>query len=249
MKIKLTAIITGLSVLILSQPCSAQTVKTGVEPFPPLIVDKSTGYTIDLLKAIEAVSDLKFDIRIMSYTRAKYDLKRSESDMIAHTPYRLETDDFYAYALELDWNMETRSDLFAMSDYKFNKINNLLIGIPRGNKEFAAELLGLPAKNFYESSIENLLEMLQKGRIDAFWFERASTMTMLKKLKISNVFYMKMPKDTIPVGIAVQKNDKGLQLKDKIDSLIKKIDQEKLFKDYSVYLKMPDSGVFKISEK
>ncbi|OQX28387.1 MAG: hypothetical protein BWK80_00425 [Desulfobacteraceae bacterium IS3] len=78
MKIKLTAIITGLSVLILSQPCSAQTVKTGVEPFPPLIVDKNTGYTIDLLKAIEAVSDLKFDIRIMSYTRAKYDLKRSQ---------------------------------------------------------------------------------------------------------------------------------------------------------------------------
>jgi len=249
MKIKLTAIITALSVLILSQPCSAQTVKTGVEPFPPLIVDKSTGYTIDLLKAIEAVSGLKFDIRIMSYTRAKYDLKRSQLDMIAHTPYRLETDDFYAYAQELDWNMETRSDLFAISDYKFNKINNLLIGIPRGNKEFAAELLGLPVKNFYESSIENLLEMLQKGRIDAFWFERASTMTMLKKLNISNVFYMKMPKDTIPVGIAVQKNDKGLQLKDKIDSLIKKIDQEKLFKDYSVYLKMPDKGIFKISEK
>lgn len=249
MKIKLTAIITGLSVLIFSQLCSAQTVKAGVEPFPPLIVDKNTGYTIDLLRSIEAISALKFDIRIMSYTRAKYDLKRSQLDMIAHTPYRVETADFYDYALELDWNMETRSDLFAMSDYKFNNINNLLIGIPRGNKEFAGEVLGLPAKNFYESSIENLLLMLQKGRIDAFWFERASTMTTLKKLNISNVFYMKMPKDTISVGIAVQKNDEGTRLKDKMDSLMKKIDQKKLFKEYAVYLNMPDKGIFKISEK
>ncbi len=240
------AIITWLSVLIFSQPCMAQTVKAGLEPFPPLIVDKNTGYTIDLLRSAEAISTLKFDITIMPYTRAKHDLKGSDLDLIAHTPYQLETKDFFKYARELDWHMETRSDLFVMNKDKFNHIDKLLIGIPRGNKEFASEVLRLPVKNFHEGALENLLKMLKKGRIDAFWFERASTMTTLEKLKIDNVYYMKMPEESIPVGIAVRKDDKGTLLKDKLDSLIKKIDQKKLFKDYSIYLNMPDKGIFKI---
>lgn len=40
----------------------AETIKVSVEPFPPLINEDKTGASITLLKEIEKVTDLKFDI-------------------------------------------------------------------------------------------------------------------------------------------------------------------------------------------
>jgi len=42
-----------LAVIISAFAAYAEIVKVGFEPFPPLIVDENTGYTIKLLKAIE----------------------------------------------------------------------------------------------------------------------------------------------------------------------------------------------------
>lgn len=232
-----------LFIIFFTPILSAETIIVGMEPFPPLIVDKNTGYTIDLLKEIESISDLKFTIDIMPYIRAKKSLESGRVDIIAHTPYKAETKDFYNYAQELDFEIETINDFYVTDEAKLKDISKLKIGIPRGNEEFASEFLGIPVANFYLGTTENLLKMLNAGRIDAFWFERASTMLTLKKLQLDNIHYMKFPKEYFAAGIAVKKDNRGTELKKKIDSLINQIDLKRIFKDYSRYLDMPDKGV------
>lgn len=75
--------------ILICEPVFGREVKVGFEPLPPLIVDKDTGYTIDMLKAIEKISDFKFTIKIMPYNRAKHMLKTGGVDLAGHTPYRL----------------------------------------------------------------------------------------------------------------------------------------------------------------
>ncbi|MCP4133238.1 MAG: transporter substrate-binding domain-containing protein [bacterium] len=222
-------------------------VKVGLEPFPPLIIDENKGYTVKMLKEIEAISDLKFNITIRPYNRSKKELERGNLDLLGHTPYKLETKEFYNYAQEIDFNIATRTDLYVTDKSKYKNIKKLKIGIPRGNENFASQLLGIPIENFYVGELESLLKMLKSGRIDAFWFERASTMSTLKKLKIADIYYKKYPQRQIPASLAVRKDKKGMELKQKIDSLVKKVNQKKIFKDYYIYLTMPDSG--KVTEK
>lgn len=221
----------------------AETVKVGLEPMPPLINKDGTGYTVELFQAIEAISDIQFDIKVMVYTRAKLELKSGRIDLIAHTPYQLETVDFYEYAQDIDWYIETRADLYTHDKENFKNIEHLTIGIPRGNKEFVSQLLGISVANFYEGTLTNLLQMLERKRIDAFWFERASTMTTIQALHIEPVYYIRMPQDMISAGIAVRKDQRGARLKNKLDTLIKHIDHKRIFQKYLLYLKLPDTGI------
>mgnify|MGYP000228418302 CR=1 FL=1 len=85
--------------------CAAQNVTVGMEPFPPFITEQVTGYSVDMLRAIEKISDLKFDIEIMTYARAKHELEFNRLDIAGHTPKELETKGFYRYAQELDWHI------------------------------------------------------------------------------------------------------------------------------------------------
>ncbi len=116
----LLLILAGLSLTVFSSLISAETIKVGFEPFPPFIIDKDTGYTIKLLKEVEAISDLKFEIIIMSYARAKRWLGTGEVDIIGHTPYQVETDAFYKFAQELNFTITTVSDLYSMNRSNFN---------------------------------------------------------------------------------------------------------------------------------
>lgn len=239
----ISLIIILLFIIFFTSIVSAETITVGMEPFPPLIVDKNTGYTIDLLKKIESISDLRFSISIMPYIRAKKSLESGRVDIIAHTPHSAETKGFYNYAQELDFKIETINDIYVTDEARLKDISKLKIGIPRGNEEFASELLGIPVANFYPGKIVNLLKMLKAERIDAFWFERASTMVTLKNLQLDNIYYMKCPKEYFAAGIAVKKDSKGTKLKRNIDSLIEQIDLKLIFKEYSSYLDMPDKGV------
>lgn len=64
--------------------------------------------------------------------------------------------------------------------------------------------------------------MLKIGRIDAFIFERASSMETLKKLKIEGVSYKAL--EVIGASFGTRKDAQGNALKEKLDKAIKTID-------------------------
>jgi len=224
---------------------SDQIVTVAMEPFPPLINEDGSGYTINMLKKIEGMNDLKFSITIMSYARAKMLLETNKVDLIAHTPFKLEEPDFYDYAQELTWKIDVISDLYAISEEKLKDIANLEIGIPRGNEDFAAGVLCIPKEHFYVGEIENLLKMLQVGRIDVFWFERVSTMTTLKRLGIANVYYKRIPNYPVPVGIAVAKNSKGTILRHALEQALAASNWQENFKNYLQFNQYGAKGLIK----
>lgn len=225
----------------------AETIKVSVEPFPPLINEDKTGASIMLLKEIEKVTGLKFDIIIAPYNRAKLDLKNGKTDLIGHTPHGKETQEFYAYAQDLAWFIPTVTDIYAMKKETIEPSSFVaikVIGVPRGNKEFFSEQYKIPLTKLYEGELDNLLKMLKIGRIDAFIFERASTMETLKQLKIEGVSYKTL--EVIGASFGTRKDAQGNALKEKMDKAIKTIDVKKIFKGYEIYTNMPSKGVVRI---
>ena len=246
MKIRLNLTIFFISVFFAANAFS-QVVKVGLEPFPPLINNDKSGFSIDLLREIEKISDIEFKMTIMPYNRAKWNLKHGVTDMIGHTPHMLETEDFFKYAVELDWHIPAKIDLYTMGKIEvdlFNIGENFKIGTPRGNEGFLSEITGIPESRFYSGSIDNLLKMLELKRIDSFIFERSSTMIHIKNLKIKNIFYKNM--ESIAAGFAVQNNKQGIILKHKLDSIIRKIDKKKIFKEQMAFINLPDEGIVKL---
>lgn len=242
MKCRLLFLVAGL--LLFAESVSAEIIKVCVEPFPPLINENGTGYSITLLKEIEKITDLSFDIIVVPYSRAKRQLENNEADLIGHTPHGKETREFYVYAQELDWSLPTISDIYAMKQEIVNReplssIN--VIGTPRGNKEFFSEFMAIPMEKFYEGKLDNLLKMMNDNRIEAFIFERASTIETLKKLKIEGVYYKKI--DTIGASFAMRNDTHGQILKEKMDNTIKKLNIKHIYKNYDVYTNLPAKGM------
>ncbi|HOD54873.1 MAG TPA: transporter substrate-binding domain-containing protein [Candidatus Cloacimonadota bacterium] len=223
----------------------SEVVKVGLEAFPPMIRDKQTGYMIEILKKIESNTNNKFQIDTMPYNRAKNELKSGALDLISLTPYGLETKEFYVYAQEIDLEIGVKTDLYVKDPNKLKDITKLKIGIPRGNEDFASELLGISKDHFYLGEIDNLLRMLDAGRLDAFWFERSATMRSLRGLIISGFHYKQYPQDTINIGFAVQKNEKGNKLKKMIEEQLKIVDKTKILGDYNRYFDLPSEGIVK----
>ncbi|NQZ81494.1 MAG: transporter substrate-binding domain-containing protein [Colwellia sp.] len=224
--------------------CAAQNVTVGMEPFPPFVTEQVTGYSVDMLRAIEEISDLKFDIEIMTYARAKHELEFDRIDIVGHTPKSMETKDFYQYAQELDWQISTKSDLFSFDKKHFNieTLQRGSIGTTLGNADFFAEQTGIPRSKFIETATLNqLVSLLLKHRIDVLIFERVSVMSLLQAQNSRDVFYQTIGE--VPASIAVSKTSAGNKLKEKLDQLIKKLDQDKIFAGYLKYSRMPDAGV------
>ncbi len=222
----------------------SQEIFVGMESFPPFINKNGVGYTVNMFKEIEKISNFKFNISIMTYARAKKELQLNRIDIAGHTPKGLETSSFYQYAQELEWQLVTHSDYFSL-DKKYFELSSLKsnrIGTTTGNAKFFAEQTGIDLDLFIEvSSLEQLVKMLVADRIQVIIFERVSVMTTLAKLKINNVFYRTA--GMIPASIAVQNNEKGRLLKEKLDQLILTLDQDRIFGNYLEYTTMPDEGI------
>lgn len=241
----LKIIILALIFFIMSQPIYAEEIKVGFEAMPPLIIDKDNGFTIQMLKEIEKKTDLKFTITIMPYNRAKYALKTGEIDLVGHTPYQMETPNFYEYAIDIDWSVITKIDLYSIkTDYlSGDGYKNLKkIGTPRGNEGFISELFNIPKENFYVNELDNLVKMLNSKRIDVILFERSASMSTIQKLKFNTIQY-KLLDDSIKAGFAVTKDSNGKRIKALLENAIKNIDQETIFKDYFRYISLPDKGM------
>lgn len=226
----------------------AEEISIGVEPFPPFVDASGEGLTIDLLREIEKITNLSFDVKVMTYARAKHELKVNRLDIAGHTPKDLESEDFYQYALELDWSFDTTSDLFTF-DAKFLEVSNILpgrIGTTRGNAVYLAGLIGLTEEHFVEiGTLPRLVDMLISGRIDVIFFERASVMSLLQQRQIQSVYYQSAAH--IPASIAVANNEQGKVLKGKMDQAINKINIDKLFASYLKFYRLPDKGIMPIT--
>lgn len=237
---KRTSLLPAL-LLILGLPLASQTVQVGLEPMAPLINDANSGYTINLLKAIEGVSTLRFTIVVMPYSRGRMSLKNGEIDLLGHTPYQAEAKDFFEFAQEIKWSVLVKTDFYALKPEHLKPGPGAKVGVPRGNKEFASEVTGIPVQQINDSAdLDNLVQMLALGRLDAIWWERASTMTSIKKLKTENILYKEVPGPS--AGLAVGKGAKGSKLKADLETAIQKVDTKKIFAAYNPYITMPASG-------
>jgi len=223
--------------------CVAETITVGLEPFPPFVDEYGKGLTINMLNAIEEISDLEFDIQIMTYARAKNELKYQRINIAGHTPKDSETDAFYDFAEELNWQIHTTSVLFSFKE-KYLNIDNVkprTIGTTTGNAIFLAEQLGIDPSLFVEvRTLNQLVDMFIARRIDVITFERASVMTLLSEKNIFDVYYKTI--GSIPASMAVHKGKRGAALKAKIDGIIEQLDLDKIFSGYLHYINLPDNG-------
>jgi polar amino acid transport system substrate-binding protein len=237
----------GILINGFSFSCLAEKIYMGMEIFPPFVNAQGDGLTIDMLHAIEDISDLEFTIEIMTYARAKYQLKTHNINIIGHTPKNLETADFYQYAQELDWIIDTTSDIFSFDRQNFDlsKLKKGRIGTTLGNADFFAKQMNIPRDKFIQTAtLEQLVNMLVKRRIDVLVFERVSVMTLLQEQKVTGVYYQSIGK--VPASLAVYKNASGDKLKQKIDALIKQLPLDKIFSGYLKYTKLSNTGMVPI---
>lgn len=227
-------------------PLAAQQVEVRLEPFPPLVNEDGSGLAVELLAEVEKVSGLEFNIRIMPYSRAKHEVRMGAADMLGPVPLGKETDEFYEWALELDWHFDTRSDLFVLDAENLHpgKLESMVIGVPRGNSGFFSELTGVPRDRFRESGLTNLARMLATGRVDALLFERASTFDTLARLNIEGVHYRNL--FSIPAGFALHR-EHGVELAERLDAALKEIDPSPVTSTYEYFLGLPDQGVVSLS--
>ncbi len=215
--------------------------RAGLEPFPPLILENGGGESVDWLKAAANSAGYRLHIIIMPYSRAKIALSQGEVDIIGHTPYGYESPDFYHYARELSWSIETSLDAFARDPERLSPeaLVSDEIGTPFGNAEFLAALLDLPHAHFIEGRLDNLSSMLTERRLDILMFERASVMNSLQKDGAGPVYYRQIM--TIPAGFAVARQNRLLA--DRLDKAMRGLNEDAYFAGFRRYLDMPETGI------
>jgi polar amino acid transport system substrate-binding protein len=226
-----------------SHLCYSQEINVGFEPFPPLINEDGSGLVVDILNTLSAGKNLHFNFHIMTYGRAKKDLKSKRLELIGLTPYQLETKKFYQYGVELNWHIDTHVDFFSLNKDYFNieQLPDGSIGTLIGNKEFFSEIINVPVIKFVEvSSLKQLVKMLALGRLSVILFERVSTMSTIKELKIENIYYKEM--GIVPASLAVLNSKEGLMLKTQLDNLLLNLDNEEYFSEFINYTSMNVSG-------
>ncbi|MDO6428094.1 hypothetical protein Q4489_13825 [Thalassotalea sp. 1_MG-2023] len=207
--------------LTFSMTGNAECIFVELEPFPPVINDDGSGILPDMLAAIEAKTDLSFQVTIATYARAKKDLHDGKVKLIGLTPKGNESKSFYRGAIELDWFFQATVDIYAQSPRYLNEENLTTnsIGTLTGNADFMSMVTNIPREKFIEvSSLEQLARLIVKKRIKAAIFERASMMSTISRLKLANIHYNKLI--TIPAGLAVKKTRAGQTLKKQLDKAL-----------------------------
>jgi polar amino acid transport system substrate-binding protein len=221
-----------------------QEIEVGLEPAPPLITEDGKGQFVDALRSIEKQLDVHFHINIVTFSRAKHDLKTGQMQMIGMTNYRSEGEEFYNFANELDWFINAAFDIYTLDDRHLELaqlIDTGVIGTPSGNVESMAEMLHIPQSRFYTSHLKNLILMLKAKRIDALIFERASTMTTIKALGISGVRYQKVHDD--PGSLALRRDANLDKLKPRLENALISVSKQRTFKHFYDFYNLPDTGI------
>jgi polar amino acid transport system substrate-binding protein len=234
-------------------------ITVGLEPFPPLVNEDGSGFVVNMLNALQENSTLNFNFQIMTYARAKKELKSHRIDVVGLTPKDSETQEFYQYAQELTWHFDTTVDLYSTSpkNFELDTLPNHSIGTLIGNADFFAELAGIPREKFIEvNSLSRLVMMMARDRLKVILFERVAMMSTIKQLQNDlntkvptefnspenpqKIYYQKFK--IIAASLAVAKNEAGYELKKQLD---KRLDKNTLqyFQEITPYAKLPDAGV------
>jgi polar amino acid transport system substrate-binding protein len=233
----------------------------GLEPFPPLVNEDGSGFVVNMLNAAQENSTLNFSYQVMTYARAKKELKNQRIDMIGLTPKDSETQDFYQYAQELTWHFDTTVDLYSTSPKNFylDNLPDHSIGTLIGNADFFAELAQVPRNKFIEvSSLTQLIMMMARGRLKVILFERVAMMSTIEELQNNlrtqvpsefnstdgrqTIYYKKFK--IIAASLAVAKSDAGIHLKKQLDELLTG-NTSHFFKEIAPYANLPDTGIIK----
>lgn len=232
-----TALFTGGATLAADKPV----LTVALEPFPPLIKEDRTGYSVEWLQAVAHEAGMELRIRIMPYSRAKVALMTKLVDLVGHTPYKLETDGFYDFAIELDHRVPTKLDAFALtpSELDFEAGWMELIGTPFGNSAFIADLTGVTRDRFVEGSLTRIVNMMLAGRIHTVVFERMSVVTQLRHQATQPVYYRLVKQ--IDAGFAVRRDNEAL-LK-RLNAAAERVDTKEIYKPYINLLDWPDRGM------
>jgi polar amino acid transport system substrate-binding protein len=202
-----------------------------------------------MFDALSEQSDLLFNVNLMTWARAKKELKAQRIDLIGISPKNNETTDYYKYAKELNWSFIATVDLFSKSKTSFDieKLPSKSIGTLVGNADFFAELSQIPRNKFVEiSSLKQLVKMMNKERIQTVIFERISMMSTIKKLKLPNVHYKKLM--MIPATFAVKNTNDGHLLQQKLDNLISTKNIVKYQQKLSSYNKLDNMGIVSLTD-
>lgn len=233
---------TILLLVLTSATAAADKIRVRLEPFPPLIREDGSGLVVEMLEELAREHELSLDIRILSYSRARYQLRNGEADLIGMVPLERETDDFYGYARELDWRLPTRADLFSLSPERLEDEDwrKGRIGTPWGNAPFFSDLTGVGKDQFVESSLPSLTRMLRGGRIDTLLFARVSTMSTVARQELEGIHYRNL--FSIPAGLAVADSRAGRELQQRLEPLLGNPEEQTRFEDYLEYIQLPDEG-------
>lgn len=235
-----------MAFLLLSGSLYGQTIVVALEPIPPLIIDARKGYMIDLLKEIERQSSFEFILRIMPYTRAKRELEKGNVQLIGLTPIGMEAPEFYEYAQDIDWGVNTSIDLFTTEPEQIHKglDEYAVIGTPRGNEHFYSLVLGIPVESFHAGDLRSITEMLLMGRIDAVLFERYSIIdTVSQSPNRKTIYYQQL--ETVYAGFSLSSNTAGMKLKAQLEEILDSIDTEVFFKGFGQPVNQPEQGVIR----
>jgi len=234
-----------LAVIFSNYACAEKSkIQVALEPFPPIITKDGQGLAINLLKEIEKISNLTFNVSIMNYGRCKRELKSERAQLIGLTPKNSETDEFYQFATELKWSLPLSVDLVVREPKKLANKRSIYIGVPTGNADFFSEMFAIPRENFIEvTSLNQLVQMLNLKRIDGIIFERIALVSTFQEVGFSDIYYRQL--NITEASFAVANTAIGNILKNEIDFHIEKVDTEKIFKEYNRYLDFPSSGKLK----
>lgn len=235
-------VLAAMAVLLSSFAYSEPTqMRVGLEPFPPLINEDGSGHSVHWLQAIAEEAGLELHVSIMPYSRAKLLLSAGDLDLIGHTPYGLETSEFYEYAREIDHRVPTRMDVFSLEESVLSPDSDsvYIIGTPFGNAEFLEDLLKFPETRITEGRLPNLVRMMLAGRIHAVAFERIATASEINRQTELLIHYRKLKE--INAGFAVHRdNSELLQMLNKASE---KIDADRLYLGYTNELQWPEKGI------
>lgn len=215
------------------------TLRAGLEPFPPLITEQKTGYSIDWLREVAKAAGFELKIQIMPYSRAKSALMSGQVDIIGHTPNGLETDAFYTFATELEHTVLTRLDAVSQSqeDTRQDQLGLVYVGTPFGNASFISALLELSEDRFVEGTLPNIIDMMLSRRINTVVFDRAAIFTEMQKHE-GSVYYREVQQ--IDAGFAVRNDNPKLLAK--LNDAALQVDSQAAYEDYLNQYDWPKAG-------
>lgn len=191
---------------------SAEKFVIGLEEAPPLIQRDGKGVLNLILEEIEKKTPYDFTYEYVSYGRAIKMLKSGAVDLIGMTPVGLETDEFYKFAVDVDFNFKTHNYLFTRNELRnYESLNEFkLLGTLPGNEDFIAEAYGLKKSQFIVGSFEALFKMLEKDRIQGVIFEAITTHYFIRKNNIKDI-YSRVAGDVI-AGFSMNKKSKKFEI-------------------------------------